>query len=107
MIAICLSQVDDLRLGEVQSLTESLPSGLHRELAGFSDRVLSQYKYIRVTLISTSAASIVLTILLISMAGLAMFTFFSRGLLAGRTALLVTHDEADVRAFDADILRLG
>ena len=63
----------DLRLGEVQSLTESLPSGLHRELAGFSDRVLSQYKYIRVTLISTSAASIVLTILLIHFAYIWVF----------------------------------
>ncbi|MBR2692743.1 MAG: HAMP domain-containing protein [Thermoguttaceae bacterium] len=63
----------DLRLGEVQSLTESLPSGLHRELAGFSDRVLSQYKYIRVTLISASAASILLTILLIHFAYIWVF----------------------------------
>lgn len=31
---------------------------------------------------------------------------FARPLLAGRTTLLVTHDEADVRAFDADVLRL-
>ena len=31
---------------------------------------------------------------------------FARPLLAGRTTLLVTHDEADVSAFDADVLRL-
>lgn len=58
----------DFCLGEVQSLTESLPSDLHRELAGFSDRVLSQYKYIRITLISAGVASIALTSLLIHFA---------------------------------------
>ena len=31
---------------------------------------------------------------------------YARPLLAGRTTLLVTHDEADVSAFDADVLRL-
>ena len=31
---------------------------------------------------------------------------FAHPLLAGRTTLLVTHDEADVSAFDADVLRL-
>ena len=31
---------------------------------------------------------------------------FALPLLAGRTTLLVTHDEADVSAFDADVLRL-
>ena len=31
----------------------------------------------------------------------------ARDMLAGRTALLVTHDEADVAAFAAEVLRLG
>ena len=32
---------------------------------------------------------------------------FARSLLAGRTAVLVTHDMADARDFDAPVLRLG
>lgn len=32
---------------------------------------------------------------------------FTRRLLAGRTAVLVTHDAADAEAFDAEVVRLG
>ena len=32
---------------------------------------------------------------------------FTRARLSGRTAVLVTHDEADIKAFDARVLRLG
>ena len=67
-----IDQVDS-QLGEVQNLTESLPNDLHRELAGFSDRVLSQYKYIRLSLISAGIATFVLTLLLIHFAYIWIF----------------------------------
>lgn len=58
----------DRRLDEIQQLTESLPNDLHRELAGFSDGVRSQYRIIRLTIILAGVASIALMVILIHLA---------------------------------------
>ena len=55
----------DLRLEEVQNLTESLSSELHSDLTSFPDRALSQYKYIRLVLFAAAGVVLVLTSFLI------------------------------------------
>lgn len=55
----------DANLTELQKITEQLPTELHRELAGFSDAVLSRYRAVRFLAILASIAVAALLLLLL------------------------------------------
>ena len=63
----------DAQLTELSAMTEQLPTGLHRELVGFSDAVRSQYRLIRFFVFLALAASLALLAILVRLSYIWIF----------------------------------
>lgn len=63
----------DAQLLELTKITDRLPSGLYRELSGFSDRVRSQYGAIRLIAFAAGFAAALLLVLLLRLAYIWIF----------------------------------